>query len=62
MLRIIDRYLLRELAFGCFASAVVLLVVTLGGTVTDVLTKVARGRLPGNLVFEIPSACARSTH
>jgi lipopolysaccharide export system permease protein len=53
MLRIIDRYLLRELAFGCFASAVVLLVVTLGGTVTDVLTKVARGRLPGNLVFEI---------
>ncbi|HSX60420.1 MAG TPA: LPS export ABC transporter permease LptF [Tahibacter sp.] len=53
MLRIIDRYLLRELAFGCFASAVVLLVVTLGGTITDVLTKVARGRLPGNLVFEI---------
>lgn len=53
MLRIIDRYLLRELAFGCFASTVVLLVVTLGGTVTDVLTKVARGRLPGNLVFEI---------
>ncbi|MBL8298065.1 MAG: LPS export ABC transporter permease LptF [Rhodanobacteraceae bacterium] len=53
MLRIIDRYLLRELAYGCFASTVVLLVVTLGGTVTDVLTKVARGRLPGNLVFEI---------
>lgn len=53
MLRIIDRYLLRELAFGGFASAVVLLVVTLGGTITDVLTKVARGRLPGNLVFEI---------
>lgn len=53
MLRIIDRYLLRELAFGCFASAVVLLVVTLGGTITDVLTKVARGRLPSNLVFEI---------
>lgn len=53
MLRIIDRYLLRELAFGCFASVVVLLVVTLGGTITDVLTKVARGRLPSNLVFEI---------
>jgi lipopolysaccharide export system permease protein len=53
MLRIIDRYLLRELAFGCFASTVVLLVVTLGGTITDVLSKVARGRLPGNLVFEI---------
>lgn len=53
MLRIIDRYLLRELAFGFFASAVVLLVVTLGGTVADVLSKVARGRLPGNLVFEI---------
>lgn len=53
MLRIIDRYLLRELAFGFFASAVVLLVVTLGGTVSDVLSKVLRGRLPGNLVFEI---------
>lgn len=53
MLRIIDRYLLRELAFGFFASAAVLLVVTLGGTVTDVLTKVARGKLPANLVFEI---------
>jgi lipopolysaccharide export system permease protein len=53
MLRIIDRYLLRELAFGFFASAVILLVVTLGGTISDVLTKVARGRLPGNLVFEI---------
>ncbi|MCQ4164673.1 LPS export ABC transporter permease LptF [Tahibacter harae] len=53
MLRIIDRYLLRELAFGFFASAAVLLVVTLGGTVTDVLTKVARGKLPPNLVFEI---------
>lgn len=53
MLRIIDRYLLREMAFGFFATTVVLLVVTLGGTVSDVLTKVLRGRLPGNVVFEI---------
>lgn len=53
MLRIIDRYLLREMAFSFFASTVVLLVVTLGGTVSDVLAKVLRGRLPGNVVFEI---------
>lgn len=53
MLRIIDRYLLREMAFTFFASTVVLLVVTLGGTVSDVLSKVLRGRLPGNVVFEI---------
>jgi len=53
MLRIIDRYLLRELAFGFFASATVLLVVTLGGTVADILDKVARGRLPADLLFEV---------
>jgi lipopolysaccharide export system permease protein len=53
MLRIIDRYLLRELLFGFAASASVLLVVTLGGTIADILNKVARGRLPANLMFEI---------
>ena len=53
MLRIIDRYLLRELAFGFLASAVVLLVVTLGGTIADILNKVARGRLPADLMFEL---------
>jgi lipopolysaccharide export system permease protein len=53
MLRIIDRYLLRELSFGFVASAVVLLVVTLGGTVADILDKVARGRLPADLMLEL---------
>ncbi len=53
MLRIIDRYLLRELAFGFAASATVLLVVTLGGTIADILNKVARGRLPASLMFEL---------
>lgn len=53
MLRIIDRYLLRELAFGFSASAAVLLVVTLGGTIADILDKVVRGRLPADLMFEL---------
>lgn len=53
MLRIIDRYLLRELVFGVGASAVVLLVITLGGTIADILSKVARGRVPANLMFEL---------
>ncbi|MEO8672546.1 MAG: LPS export ABC transporter permease LptF [Tahibacter sp.] len=53
MLRILDRYLLRELAFGFFASAGVLLIVTLGGTFADILAKVARGRMPANLMFEL---------
>jgi lipopolysaccharide export system permease protein len=53
MLRIIDRYLLRELAFGFLATAAVLLVVTLGGTIADILNKVARGRLPPNVMFEL---------
>lgn len=53
MLRIIDRYLLRELAFGFLATAAVLLVVTLGGTMADIVNKVARGRLPANVMFEL---------
>lgn len=53
MLRIIDRYLLRELAFSVGATAVVLLVVTLGGTIADILNKVARGRVPAQLMFEL---------
>ena len=53
MLRIIDRYLLRELAFGVGASALVLLLITTGGTFADVLNKVALGRLPGNVMFPV---------
>lgn len=50
-MRIIDRYLLRELA-GSFASvSVVLLLVTLGGVLTDVLNKIARGKVPAQLLL-----------
>jgi lipopolysaccharide export system permease protein len=53
MLRIVDRYLLRELAFGVGATALVLLLITAGGTFADVLNKVALGRLPGNVMFPV---------
>src|SRR5687767_2724051 len=50
-MRIIDRYLLRELT-GSFASvSVVLLFVTLGAVLADVLNKVARGKVPAQLLF-----------
>lgn len=53
MFRIIDRYLLRELAQGAGATAVVLLLITAGGTFADVLNKVALGRLPGHVMFPV---------
>lgn len=51
MLRIVDRYLLRELASGFLASAVILLLVTVGGTAADLLAKIAKGRIPADLLF-----------
>lgn len=53
MLRIIDRYLLGELAMSFFASALMLLLVTLGGTVADLLAKIARGRVPADLMLSL---------
>lgn len=53
MLQIIDRYLLRELALSVAATALVLLVITTGGTFADVLRKVALGRLPGTVMFPV---------
>ena len=53
MLQIIDRYLLRELALSVAATALVLLVITAGGTFADVLNKVALGRLPGTVMFPV---------
>ena len=53
MLRILDRYLIRELAFSLIASAALLLVVTLGGTLSDVLSKVAAGRYPASVMFPV---------
>ena len=53
MLRILDRYLLKELVFGTLGSAALLLVVTIGGTFSDVLSKVAAGRYPASVMFPV---------
>ena len=49
-MRIVDRYLLRELAITCAGTAVLLLMVTLGGTISDVLRRVAIGEVPVGLL------------
>lgn len=53
MLRILDRYILRELAFSVFAMAVVLLVVVAGGTFARVLQQVAQGSFPAGVMFDV---------
>ncbi len=53
MLRILDRYLLKELLFGTLGSAALLLLVTVGGTLSDVLAKVAAGRYPASVMFPV---------
>ena len=50
MLRIIDRYLLRELAQSFLGVAAVLLLISIGETVIAVLNQVARGRVPADLL------------
>src|SRR6185437_14176379 len=52
-LSILDRYLLRELLAGTLAATAVLLVIFTGGTFADILNKVASGRLPGDIMFEV---------
>ncbi len=52
-LRIIDRYLLREVALSVLAASLILLLVTIGGAVADMLAKVARGRIPADLLFTL---------
>ena len=52
-LRIVDRYLLREVVIGFLAATVILLLVMLGGAVADILAKVARGRIPADLLFAL---------
>ncbi|WP_300614769.1 LPS export ABC transporter permease LptF [Dokdonella sp.] len=52
-LRIIDRYLLREVATSVLAASVILLLVMVGGAVADLLAKVARGRIPADLLFTL---------
>ena len=52
-LRIVDRYLLGELASGFLAATVILLLVTVGGAVADLLAKMARGQIPAELLFSL---------
>ena len=51
MLRIIDRYLLRELLAASGAVCAVLLLVIVGGTLSITLDRVARGVMPASLLF-----------
>src|SRR5699024_12091573 len=53
MLRILDRYILRELAMSVLAVAIVLLVVLAGGTFARVLQQVAQGSFPASVMFAV---------
>lgn len=53
MLRIIDRYLLRELVASFLAVSAVLLLISIGETVVAVLNQVTRGRIPSDLLFSM---------
>ncbi|GAA0900220.1 LPS export ABC transporter permease LptF [Luteibacter anthropi] len=53
MLSILDRYFLRELAYGVIATAVVLLVIFAGGAFATVLQKVANGSIQPSVMFEV---------
>jgi lipopolysaccharide export system permease protein len=50
VLRIIDRYLFRELAMTFLAIAAVLLLISIGESLIAVLNQVARGRVPADLL------------
>jgi lipopolysaccharide export system permease protein len=47
----LQRYLVRQLAAGIAASFLVLLLVSLGGVFADLVSEVARGRIPAPLLF-----------
>ena len=51
LLPTIDRYLLRELIGTFLASTLVLVLVSMGGLIADLLSKIARGKLPAALMF-----------
>jgi len=53
MLRIVDRYLARELLMSFLAATAILLLVTVGGTIADLLQKIARGRVPADLLVAL---------
>jgi lipopolysaccharide export system permease protein len=50
MLRIVDRYLARELMVSFLAALLILLLVTVGATVADLLNKIAHGRVAADLL------------
>jgi lipopolysaccharide export system permease protein len=50
-LRIVERYLLQEMLGAFVAAGVILLLVTMGGAVADLLARIARGRIPADLLF-----------
>jgi lipopolysaccharide export system permease protein len=50
MLRIVDRYLSRELLASFLAATAILLLVTVGATVADLLNKIAHGRVAADLL------------
>lgn len=53
MLRILDRYFLRELTFGVVVTAAVLLLIVVGGTFARVLQQVAGGSFPASVMFQV---------
>ena len=53
MLRIVDRYLARELLVSFIAATAILLLVTVGGTIADLLGKIAHGRVPADLLLAL---------
>lgn len=53
MLRILDRYFLRELVTSVLAITVVLLVIFTGGTFARVLQQVANGSFPASVMFQV---------
>ena len=53
MLRIVDRYLVRELLISFLAAVTILLLVTVGATVADLLNKIAHGRVAADLLLAL---------
>lgn len=52
-LRIVDRYLLRELLASFLGVTTILLLIMLGMTVADVIASIARGSIPADLLFSV---------
>jgi lipopolysaccharide export system permease protein len=53
MLRIVDRYLARELLVSFLAATLILLLVTVGATLADLMSKIAHGRVAADLLFAL---------